>query len=436
MKNFLIGVLITWFLVIGLLFEDSKRNARKKGHPTDSKRLEIIFWHGMTGPLGKVMEDLIDRFNKTQDQYFIKSVSMGSYDTLAKKLLASLVAGQAPDISQNYENLTKKFIKHHKIVCLDELIASEAEDIKSDIIPVLLENNTFDGKLWSFPFNKSIPVLYYNKKLFREAGLDPESPPQTLEELASFARKLTKRDERGEVRVYGYGTNRANVWMFLCRVLQFGGKIVSDDLAPRSLLDGPAAVKALSFLQGMLREGIAYEAQAFDHQNDFKAQRTAMIDNSIVSKVFMEMGAGIPFDYGVAPLPGAATSAVILSGTNINIFDNGDPRKIKGAWDFIKFFTNTENGAEWSYKTTYMPVRKSSLSSKNLQKVLEADKNLKAPYVQLDRCFFEPRLGCWFEVRDLMADYLEKAGLELTDPEVILKKMNQDINGILKHARD
>ncbi|MBF0406023.1 MAG: ABC transporter substrate-binding protein [Candidatus Riflebacteria bacterium] len=436
MKQFIIGVVATWLIIVLLIVHDSKRTSSLNKLSSSGTRVEVVFWHAMSGPLGKVMEELIDRFNKKQEKYYIKSVCMGNYDTLAKKLLASLVAGRAPDIGQNYEHLTKKFIKHKKIVCLDELIASEPEDIKADIVPVLLQNNTYNGKVWSFPFNKSVPVLYYNKKLFKEAGIDPESPPKTLDELASYARKLTRKDEKGNVRVYGYATNRANVWMFMCRVLQYGGKYVTDEDHPKSLLHEPAAVKALSFIQDILKENLAYEGQGYDHQNDFKAQRVAMIDNSIVSKVFMETGAGIPFEYGVAPLPGAATYGVVLSGSNINIFDNGNKEKIAGAWEFIKDFTSTETGAEWSYRTTYLPVRKSSLASEKLQKVLESDRNLKAPYIQLDYCHFEPRIGCWFEVRDLMADYLERATLEMTDPETILKKMSQDIDGILKHARD
>ncbi len=184
----------------------------------------------------------------------------------------------------------------------------------------------------------------------------------------------------------------------------------------------------------MVKEGIAVEGQGFDHQNDFKAQRVAMIENSIVSKVFME--AGIKFDFGVAPLPGAATHAVILSGTNINIFDNGDPDKIKGAWEFVKWFTSTEIGAEWSVRTTYLPVRRSSLHSDYFREAMKRDPNIAPPYVQLDYAYFEPRLSCWFEIRDLMADTLEEASIEKGPPEKYLAPMNEAIERILRHATD
>ena len=196
MRNFLIGVFIFWLIIVGLIIDHEKKTTGPtliKGK-NNSNKTEIVFWHAMGGPLGIVMNRMIDRYNAGQENYHVKSVNMGGYDTLAKKVLASLVANEAPDISQNYETLTKKFIRHNKIVCLDDLIEADiakgGEDIKKDIIPVLLENNTFGGKLYSFPFNKSVPVLYYNKDMFKEVGLDPNAPPKTLDELAEFSKTI------------------------------------------------------------------------------------------------------------------------------------------------------------------------------------------------------------------------------------------------------
>ena len=449
MRNFLIATFLCWLIIVFAIIDDDKKSAGAAMIEASSEgRTQVVFWHAMGGPLGIVMDDLVTRYNKSQSNYFIKSVNMGSYDTLAKKVLASLVAKEAPDISQNYETLTKKFIRHNKIVCLDDLIASETEDIKSDIIPVLLANNTFDGKLYSFPFNKSVPVLYYNKDIFTRVGLDPEQPPRTLEEMVKYCRIITEyhRNTPGaDNSVYGYGCSKANVWSFLNRILQYGGKIVSDD-GRKSHFADQAAINALAYLQNMLKEGIAREGQGFDHQNDFIAGKCAIIESSIVSKVFMEDS--IEFNFGVAPLPGYIINpnpemtineseinrGVILSGSNINIFNNGDPKKIAGAWDFVKWFTSTEIGAEWSIRTTYLPVRKSSLASDYMQKALDKDPNMAAPYVQLDYCYFEPRLSVWFEVRDLMADHLERATLEMEPAETYCQQMGNDVDAILRHA--
>ncbi|MDD3145889.1 MAG: ABC transporter substrate-binding protein [Candidatus Riflebacteria bacterium] len=454
MRNFLIATLICWVVVVGLIIQHDRETSGPTETDKAGGKTQIVFWHAMGGPLGIVMEDLVTRYNNSQANYYVKSVNMGSYDTLAKKVLASLVANEAPDISQNYETLTKKFIKHHKIVCLDDLIASEPEDIKADIVPVLLENNTFDGKLYSFPFNKSVPVLYYNKNMFAKVGLDPARGPESLDEMFEYCRKITKyhQETPGEDKsVYGYGCSKANVWSFLNRILQHGGKIVYDgpDGVMKSGFAEPAAIKSLEFLQNMLREGVAREGQGFDHQNDFIAGKVAMIESSIVSKVFMEADIK-DFDYGIAPLPGYKIKSgegnlpetkegeinrgVILSGSNINIFNNGDEKKVAGAWDFVKWFTSTDIGAEWSVRTTYLPVRKSSVNSDIVKKALEQDPNLEAPFVQLDYCDFEPRLSVWFEIRDLMADHLERATIDMGPAETYCTQMAKDVDAILKHA--
>ncbi|OGK10936.1 MAG: hypothetical protein A2W80_10720 [Candidatus Riflebacteria bacterium GWC2_50_8] len=291
-------------------------------------------------------------------------------------------------------------------------------------------------------------MLYYNKDLFKKVGLDPDNPPATLEEMVKYCRQITEYHQNtpgADRSVYGYGCSKANVWSFLNRILQYGGKIVSDD-GHKSHFADQASINALDYLQNMLKEGIAREGQGFDHQNDFIAGKCAIIESSIVSKVFMEES--IEFDFGVAPLPGYILNplaeraidgsdinrGVILSGSNINIFNNGDPKKIAGAWDFVKWFTSTDIGAEWSIRTTYLPVRKSSLQSPIIQSALEKDPNMGAPYVQLEYCHFEPRLSVWFEVRDLMADHLEKATLEMTPAKEICDQMAKDVDAILKHA--
>jgi len=414
--------------------------------PVPEGRILITFWHGMGGPLGKVLNGLIDEYNNTQNKYFIRGVNMGSYDTLQKKILASVVADRSPDIAQNFEALTLKLSRAGKLVCLDELIALEPDPVafKSDIIPVMLRNNTFDGKLWSFPFNKSVPVLYYNREMFQEAGLDPDKPPATVEELHEYARRLTRdTDGDGKADVLGYGMTIRNEWNWSNFFHSFGGTIF-DPETRKVFINGRAGYKATSAYFQMLLDGTAKFAEGYDHQNDWLAGKVAMFEASIVSRVYLKDK--IKFDYGVAPvINGDVKNSVILSGTNINIFDNGKD-KIAGSWDFIKWFTNTENGARWSLGSTYMPVRKSSLASSILQDAMAKDPNLAAPYKQLEYADFSPRIPEWFECRVKISDELEHIYIkaaELNDsgsqPETDLiqfhiDEMQRHITYILDHS--
>jgi multiple sugar transport system substrate-binding protein len=378
-------------------------------------RIIIQFWHGMGGPLGEVLNGLIDEYNSSQDKYYVKGVSMGSYDTLQKKILASVVAQQSPDISQNFESLTLKLSRAGKLVCLDNLIAREpdAANFKSDIIPVLLANNTFDEKLWSFPFNKSVPVLYYNKEMFREVGLDPESPPKTVKELIEYCRKLTRDiDGDGKSDIHGFAFTLRNEWNWGCRLISYGG-VMYDNHTNKVYLSSTASILATKSYTDLIRQGLAKFASGYDHQNDWLAGKVAMFEASIVSRVYLKDK--IKFDYGVGLVPDGDIPATILSGTNINIFNNKDQAKIDGAWDFIKWFTSTEIGARWSLNSTYLPVRTSSLNHEILQSAFRDDPNFAVPFQQLSYATFDPRIPEWFECRVKISDQLEQMYIKAAD---------------------
>ncbi|MDD2717516.1 MAG: extracellular solute-binding protein, partial [Candidatus Wallbacteria bacterium] len=153
--------------------------------------VEIIFWHGMGGPLGDALKEMINQFNRANPEIVVKEVHMGQYDTLQQKIIASLVAGTSPDLAQCYEALTMKLISAGKIIPLNQFIDQQLDFRKEDIFPSFLANNTYDGVIYSMPFNKSTPVMYYNKDLFRKYGLDPEKPPATWDELFEASKKLT-----------------------------------------------------------------------------------------------------------------------------------------------------------------------------------------------------------------------------------------------------
>ncbi len=454
MDVFLIIVFFVWVIITYQIFWADTGDEKSKSNANQTGKTEIVFWHAMGGPLGEAMDKLIDKYNNDPNsKCYVKTINMGGYDTLQKKLLASLIANEAPDVAQCFETLTKKFIKHDKIVCIDDLINADIEaakkegksfeDIRDDIIPALRINNTFAGKLYSFPFNKSVQVLYYNKDMFQEVGLDPEKPPRTFKELREYCQKIVDfYKAKGEKDKYGYGCAKSNNWSFLNRIKANKGYIVKRDTDGilKCGFNEKAAIDSLCFLQDMLKDGLAKEGQAFDHQNEFMAKKCGIIESSVTSKIYMNPD----FRLGMAPvpgiedesLPGGVYRSTILSGTNICIFKNEDPKKVEGAWDFIKWFTNTENGVDWSIGTTYMPVRISSVNSEKMKQKMQEDPNLNAIYGYLDNLAFEPRITAWFEIRDLIADYLERCTLEHKDPKLYCAEMERDINGMLRHVTD
>jgi len=430
-------VLIVAFLILELsmvLFVTFEKPPQK----VIKDRTVIVFWHAMGGPLGRIMKNMIEKFNKSQNEVYVLAQHMGNYGTLNQKLIAAVLAGQSPDIAQAYEAWIAKLIKADVIVPLDKYINGKDGIDKKDIFPAMLENVTVNGKVYSLPFNKSMPVMYYNKDMFRKAGLSPERPPRTWKEFDELCKKFTKDiNNDGKIDVYGTALG-VTVWTYENFLMQSGGKLISDD-GRKALLTSKESYRAVNRFMDLLynikvkykgKDGkirytpVAYRTTGFEHQNDFVAQRVAMIESSCVSKVFMK--SQISFDLGIAPIVYDKYPAAVMAGTNIVIFKSNE-KKQKACWKFIKWFTNTENTAFWSVKTGYMPVRMSALNFKIMKEYYEKNPQEKSALLQLRYAKNEPNNSVWFVYRDILQKKLENIVILKENPEKHLKVLNDEL---------
>ncbi len=362
---------------------------------------ELEFWHALGGPLGDALNQLIAEFNAEHPDIHINAISMGNYTALSQKLMASIQAGTQPDLAQVFESWTAGLVAGDVLIPLEDLIAEDDEFGEADfedIYPVFIESSKIDGKIWSFPFNKSVRVLYYNKDMFFRHGLDPEQPPQTWEDFREICRIMTI-DRTGDGRKDQHGTTfSTSVWMFENLLLQAGGELMTPDYT-RPLFHKEPGIKALEHLHTLLNvDKTAYLSAGFEWQNDLLASEVAMVEGSSVSAVYMER-AGIDFMLGMAALPINETQRNVISGTNICIFDTQDEERHRAAWEFIKWFTDTEQTARWSEMTYYMPVRQSAFEVPVLRDRLEANPEMASVYDQLIYATFEPPIPEWFEIR-------------------------------------
>src|SRR5215470_11173935 len=163
------------------------------GASTAWAQTEIQWWHAMGGNLGETVNALADGFNKSQGDYKVVPVYKGSYTETLTAAIAAYRAKQAPHIVQVFEVGTATMMAAKGAVYpVYQLMADQKEpfDPKGFIGPVYGYYSTTDGKLLSMPFNSSTPVFYWNKDLFKKAGLDPESPPKTWKDVGDAAAKL------------------------------------------------------------------------------------------------------------------------------------------------------------------------------------------------------------------------------------------------------
>jgi len=370
---------------------------------------EVIFWHAM-GRWEPVLLELVDEFNALHPDIPVRAYNMSRYQALSQKIIAAVAAGQPPTISQAYEAWTSEMRAAGIIECLQPWMDGPtglSEEDRADIHQAYLDECIGDdGKLWSFPFNKSIRTLFLNRDLFRAHGFDPDRPPQDWDQWREASLAMTA-DLDGDGRNDTWGTTgRNSVTIFGNLLLQNGGEFFSED-GRRSTIAQPEGVEAMEFMWDMFgSRTMGYSTFDYAYQNEFKAGHVGMMESSSVSISFLR--GTIDFDLGVAPLPGRKKQVALIQGTNLVVFKKASEKQKAAAWEFIKFLTSTENATRWSLATGYAPLRRSCMEQPAMREFLQQVPGLRATYDQLSTARREPSNPAWFAGRK----YLEEGAIQ------------------------
>ncbi len=329
----------------------------------------IAFWHSMAGDIGgKSIPKLADDFNASQESCFVEPTYQGSYDDSLNKLRAGLQSNDIPAVVQLYDIATRLMVDLKVATPVQDFMDAENFDV-SDFEPNVLAYYTIDGKQYSMPFNTSTPLLYYNKDMFKAAGLDPEAAPRTFDEVASYAAKLTQRDDAGNVTVSG-GAFAIYGWFVEQFLAVSGGLYVDnnngrDAAATEATFNSPEGVRVLEWWKGMYDTGDFgnYGRTTVDTRNAFLAGQTAMfIDSTAVLRGMIE-GSDGKFELGTGWLPRPDESAfenagTIIGGASLWILNGRPMEEQQCAWNFIKFLSEPPQQAFWHTESGYFPIRK------------------------------------------------------------------------------
>ncbi len=245
------------------------------------------------------------------------------------------------------------------IIPLDDFIAQEGGDaFISNFLEGFMKIARFDGKIWSIPWQRSTPIMYYNKDFYREAGLDPEKPASTWDELAAYAKKLTVVDSGGNVQRWGVLIPN-DYWLTMPLLLQAGG-VADNEAGTYIAIDTEEMRDVYRFLHKMAYElkvttGVTPWSQSV---SDFATGKTAMLYHSTGALTYIRNST--KYDFGCAFLPRNKRQVVIEGGGNFFIFKT-DERHQAAAWKMIKWMTKPENTAKWSVGSGYIPVRKEAI---------------------------------------------------------------------------
>jgi multiple sugar transport system substrate-binding protein len=214
--------------------------------PTPPGYVVVDYWEKWTANEEAAMKIIVDDFNRTvgNDKHiFVRYVSTSNVN---QKTLVSTAAGVPPDIAGLWDNNMAQFASLDALMPLDDL-AKEYGINESTYLPVYWNACHFDGHLYALVSTPAAVALHYNTDEFREAGLDPDHPPQTLQELDHDAELLEKRGPNGRIIRSGYLPTEPG-WFVNQTYMWFGGSIW-DDVHHKFTLTDPAVVKAFAWVQ-------------------------------------------------------------------------------------------------------------------------------------------------------------------------------------------
>ncbi len=315
--------------------------------------IELTYWHTNPGPAGEAQDELVEKFNQSQDRIHVSSEFQGGYGDLATAILTAFAAGEGPEVSQLGTFEILEFYKSGVLVDLKPYIEGPNGIDTSDWPGTMLDAGAFDDGIYWLPFNVAVPVLYYNKEAFEEAGLS--GPPQTWDEFFDYARKLTVKDENGNTVRYGvayiYGWFS---WPLQSMIWSEGGSITNRDYTNITLND-PVIVDLMTKLQDLVKEGAAImpDPASGGHRGLFKNGKAAMIlDSPGPFADIMEQSVG--FTPMVANYPaGKAGKVYAPGGGGIVMLSTAPEEKRDAAWEFMKFMLSPESIAYYAKRSGY-----------------------------------------------------------------------------------
>lgn len=322
---------------------------------------EVSFFYPVAvgGPITKLIDTYAADFEKENPNIKVRPIYAGTYQETIVKALTAHKSGTPPVTSVLLSTDMFTLIDEDAIVPFDEFIRTDADrEWLKGFFPAFMENSQTGGKTWGIPFQRSTVVLYWNKELFREAGLDPEKPPQNWAEQVEFAQKLTKRDASGAVTQWGIQIPSSGFpyWLFQGLSTQ-AGAILANPAGNRTDFSNQGVLEALQYWIDLAQKHRVHPPGIVEWgttPRDFFERKVAMMWTTTGNLTNVRANARFPF--GVAMLPAGKRRGSPTGGGNFYISKKATRAQQEAAFRFIRWITTPERAAQWGIDTGYVAV--------------------------------------------------------------------------------
>lgn len=426
----------------------------------------IVYWEKWTSFEGEAMARIVDDFNEKQRAraaaepgYVPIEVKKVTVTAIEQKLLVAIAGGNPPDVAGIYSYMLAAYADKGALTDLSPY-AARAGVRRSDYIEHFYDLGVHRGKLWALPTTPATNALHWNKRLFREAGLDPETPPRTIEELDAFAEKTTKWEvtlPNGEKRIEtGYLPDVPPSRKRLVQVgflpqepgwwshgwgYYFGGKLIDGS---RVTAASPENVRAFEWVASYSRklgvDAVKRFRSGFGNfsspQNPFLSGKIAMQLQGVWMHNFVEKYAP-GMQWGAAPFPHPADRPD-LAGVNNAEADMlvlpKDARHPEEAFEFIAYVNSRE-----AMEKLCLGQRKFSPFREVSEEFWQAHPH---PYIRMfhavgqsPNAWSAPKIGVWNEYLREMGHGVDLIQNLTLPPELSLREIERRVQTSLDRER-
>ncbi|RST77344.1 ABC transporter substrate-binding protein [Siminovitchia acidinfaciens] len=413
--------------------DSDKSGDSKSGESNGTIDLTWYYPVNVGGEITKVIDGYAEEFNKegievNGKKVTVKPVYSGNYDESMTKVQTAVKNKKSPDMAVLLS--VDLFQLKDSIIPLDDMIAKdpEAKKMMDDFFPGFMLNSQAEGKTWSVPFQRSTVLLYYNKDMFKEAGLDPEKAPVNWDEVVDYGKKLSTDGKWGielPATISGY-------WIYQALALQAGeGNLMSDD-GKEVYFNSDAAKEALHYWVDLSKKHKVMPEGVLDWNTvpaDFIEGKTAMMLSTTGNLTNVKNNAD--FEFGVAYLPENERAATPTGGGNFYIFKDISEERQLASMEFIKWIADSERAAQWSIDTGYIATRQSSYETTALKEYTDSFPQALTAKQQLENAHKEISVYEQGKIIKILSDAIQ-AAIDGADVDETLEKAQKDAEALLK----
>jgi sn-glycerol 3-phosphate transport system substrate-binding protein len=382
---------------------------------------QIMWWHAMSGELGRQLEKLAADFNASQAEYRVVPTYKGNYaETVAAAIFAFRSRSQPAIVQVSEIGTGTMMAAKGAIYPVFELMRDQQEPFSSSSYLPAVSGYYADvaGNMLSFPFNASTPILYYNKTMFRDAGLDPEVPPKTWPELGQAAKRLR---ERGAA--CGFTTSWPS-WVHIENFSAFHNLPLAtrtngfDGLDAVLIFNNQTVVRHVAQLaEWQATKIFDYGGRGQSAEPRFQNGECGIFIGSSATRADIEARSKFEVGYGMMPywpdVAGAPQNSVI-GGATLWVLRERPSAEYKGVAKFFGFLSKPEVQAAWHQNTGYLPITRAAFDLTRAQGFYDRHPGAS---IAIEEITLNPptensrglRLGSFVLIREVIDDELEQA---------------------------